>query len=227
MNTCILVVDDEEAIRQMVRQYLEQEGYRVVAAASGTKALRAFYADRPDAVLLDLMLPGMDGWEVCARIRELSDVPVLLVTARTSQEDKLRGFRLGVDDYLSKPFSLAELAARLQAVLVRSQRARAGKETLLAWRDLRMDLSKRQVWCAEKLVLLTPTEFRLLEVLLRKEGGVVTEDELRSEIWGQERAVDRSSVRRYIWLLRQKIEEDPTKPARVLAVRGIGYCLAP
>jgi DNA-binding response OmpR family regulator len=227
MKECILVVDDEESIRLMVRQFLEQEGYRVVAAASGTDALRRFYADRPDAVLLDLMLPGMDGWEVCARIRELSDVPVLLVTARTSQEDKLRGFRLGIDDYLSKPFSLAELGARLQAVLARSQRARAGKETVLAWGEVRMDLSKRQVWCADKMVLLTPTEYRLAEVLLRKQGGVVTEDELRSEIWGQERIVDRSSVRRYIWLLRQKLEVDPAKPARVLAVRGIGYCLAP
>jgi DNA-binding response OmpR family regulator len=227
MKSCVLVVDDEESIRQMVRQYLEQEGYQVVAAASGIEALRAFYADRPDAVLLDLMLPGMDGWEVCARIRELSDVPILLVTARTSQEDKLRGFRLGVDDYLSKPFSLAELAARLQAVLVRSRRTHAAKETLLTWGDVRMDMAKRQVWCAERTVLLTPTEFRLLEVLLRKQGGVVAEEELLSEIWGQERAVDRSSVRRYIWLLRQKLEDDPSKPSRVKAIRGIGYCLAP
>jgi two-component system, OmpR family, KDP operon response regulator KdpE len=227
MNDSILVVDDEEAIRQMVRQYLEQEGYRVVVASNGAEALRAFYASRPDAVLLDLMMPGMDGWEICARIRELSDLPILLVTARTSQEDKLRGFRLGVDDYLSKPFSLAELAARLQAVLSRSQRVVAGKETVIAWGDIRMDLAKRQVWCGEKLALLTPTEFRLLEVLLRRKGGVATEDELREDIWGQERSVDQSSVRRYIWLLRQKIEDNPTTPSRVLAVRGVGYRLAP
>jgi DNA-binding response OmpR family regulator len=227
MKDCIFIVDDEESIRQMVRQYLEQEGYRVITAASGPDALRMFFSERPDAVLLDLMLPGMDGWEVCARMRELSDVPILLVTARTSQEDKLRGFRLGVDDYLSKPFSLAELAARLQAVLSRSQRIRAGKESILAWGDVRMDIAKRQVWCGDRLTLLTPTEYRLLEVLLRRKGGVVTEEELRSEIWGPERAVDRSSVRRYIWLLRQKMEEDPTRPSRILAMHGVGYRLAP
>jgi DNA-binding response OmpR family regulator len=227
MNECILVVDDEDAIRQMVRQYLEQEGYRVVAASGGAEALRLFFATRPDAVLLDLMMPGMDGWEVCARIRELSELPILLVSARTSQEDKLRGFRLGIDDYLSKPFSLAELAARLQAVLARSQRVNSVKETVIGWGDMRMDLSKRQVWCGDRPALLTPTEFRLLEVLIRRKGGVATEDELRAEIWGQERNVDRSSVRRYIWLLRQKLEDRPNEPARLLAVRGVGYRLAP
>jgi two-component system KDP operon response regulator KdpE len=227
MSQTILLVDDDESLRQVISQYLTQEGYRVIAAGSGAEALRLFYAERPEAVLLDLMMPGMDGWEVCARLRELSDAPILLVTARTSQEDKLRGFRLGIDDYLSKPFSLAELAARLQAVLSRSRKSGAPSEKILAWNDLRMDLGKRQVWCAEKLILLTPTEFRMLEILLRRQGSVVTEEELRQEIWGSERPVDSSAVRRYVWLLRQKIEGDPTRPARVLAVRGTGYRLGP
>ena len=227
MSRIILVVDDEDTLRQLVAQYLVQEGYRVVSAASGLEALRLFYAERPDAVLLDVMMPGMDGWEVCARLREMSDVPILLITARTSQEDKLRGFRLGIDDYLSKPFSLAELAARLQAVLSRSRKTGAEPDKNLAWNELRMDLGKRQVWCGGKPVLLTPTEFRMLEILIRKQGSVVTEEELRQEIWGSERPVDSSAVRRYVWLLRQKIEEDPAKPARVLAVRGAGYRLGP
>jgi DNA-binding response OmpR family regulator len=227
MSQTILLVDDDESLRQVISQYLTQEGYRVIAAGSGVEALKLFYSERPSAVLLDLMMPGMDGWEVCARLRELSDAPILLVTARTSQEDKLRGFRLGIDDYLSKPFSLAELAARLQAVLSRSRKAGAGSEKTLAWHDLRMDLGKRQVWCADKLILLTPTEFRMLEILLRKQGSVVTEEELRLEIWGGERPVDSSAVRRYVWLLRQKIEGDPAQPTRVLAVRGTGYRLGP
>ncbi|MBN1440627.1 MAG: response regulator transcription factor [Anaerolineales bacterium] len=227
MNRKILLVDDDESLRQVISQYLTQEGYRVFAAGSGAQALRLFYAERPDAVLLDLMMPGMDGWEVCARLRELSDAPILLVTARTSQEDKLRGFRLGIDDYLSKPFSLAELAARLQAVLARSRKPLAESERILAWQDLRMDLGKRQVWCGGKPVPLTPTEFRLLEILLRKQGSVASEEELREEIWGSERPIDSSAVRRYIWLLRQKVEIDPAKPARVLAVRGAGYRLGP
>jgi DNA-binding response OmpR family regulator len=227
MSHKILLVDDDESLRQVISQYLAQEGYRVVAAGSGPEALRLFYSERPEAVLLDLMMPGMDGWEVCARLRELSDAPILLVTARTSQEDKLRGFRLGIDDYLSKPFSLAELAARLQAVLSRSRKTAAGEEKLLQWQDLRMDLGKRQVWCADKPILLTPTEFRLLEILMRKQGSLATEEELRVEIWGNERTVDSSAVRRYVWLLRQKLEGDPTKPARLLAVRGAGYRLGP
>jgi DNA-binding response OmpR family regulator len=227
MKRTVLLVDDDESLRQVISQYLTQEGYHVVAAGSGVEALRLFYSERPDAVLLDLMMPGMDGWEVCARLRELSDAPILLVTARTAQEDKLRGFRLGIDDYLSKPFSLAELAARLQAVLARSKKSGGREERILAWHDLRMDLGKRQVSCKEKAVLLTPTEFRLLEVLMQRQGSVATEEELRREIWGSERPVDSSAIRRYIWLLRQKIEDDPAKPERVLAVRGAGYRLGP
>jgi DNA-binding response OmpR family regulator len=227
MSQIILLVDDEDTLRQVVAQFLVQEGYRVVAAASGLEALRLFYAERPDAVLLDVMMPGMDGWEVCARLREMSDVPILLITARTSQEDKLRGFRLGVDDYLSKPFSLAEMAARLQAVLSRSRKAQAQPEQILSWGEIRMDVGRRKVTCEEKDVVLTPTEFRMLEILLRRQGSVVRESELRQEIWGSERDVDTSAVRRYIWLLRQKMESDPAHPKHILAVRGVGYRLGP
>jgi two-component system OmpR family response regulator len=176
MSRTILLVDDDESLRQVISQYLMQEGYRVITAGSGAEALKLFYSERPAAVLLDLMMPGMDGWEVCARLRELSDAPILLVTARTAQEDKLRGFRLGIDDYLVKPFSLAELAARLQAVLSRSRKAGAESDKILSWQELRMDLGKRQVVCGGKPVLLTPTEFRLLEILIRKQGSVVTEE---------------------------------------------------
>ena len=225
MSPRALVVDDDESLRTMLNQYFQREGFAVSTAATGNEALRRFYEDRPDVVILDLMLPGMDGWEVCARLRELSDVPILLLSARTAQTDKLRGFRLGVDDYVAKPFSLAELVARVRAVLARSSRARQQPEQSFHWYDLRVDLAKRQVRLKNEIVPLTPTEFRLLVSLIQRKGAVVSEDELREEVWGRERLIDASALRRYIWLLRQKIEEDPSNPQRVLAVRGSGYRL--
>lgn len=225
MTSRVLIVDDDESLRSVLSQFLEREGYTVSAAATGPEALRAFYSDRPQAVLLDLMLPGMDGWEVCARLRELSDVPIIMLSARTAQTDKLRGFRLGVDDYISKPFSLAELAARLQAVLTRTERTRREPRTTWAWQDLVVDVDRRQVRRAGQVLDLTPTEFRLLLALIQRQGALVSEDELREELWGRERTVDSSALRRYIWLLRRKVEEDPSNPRRVVAVRGEGYRL--
>ncbi len=225
MTSRVLIVDDDELLREVLTQFLEREGYTVTAAATGPEALRTFYRERPQAVVLDLMLPGMDGWEVCARLRELSDVPIIMLSARTGQTDKLRGFRLGVDDYISKPFSLAELAARLQAVLTRTERARREPRSTWAWQDLVVDVDRRQVRRAGQILDLTPTEFRLLLALIQRQGALVAEDELREELWGRERAVDASALRRYIWLLRRKIEEDPAHPRRVVAVRGEGYRL--
>jgi DNA-binding response OmpR family regulator len=225
MTSRVLIVDDDESLRSVLTQFLEREGYSVCTAATGPDALRTFYRERPQAVLLDLMLPGMDGWEVCARLRELSDVPILMLSARTAQTDKLRGFRLGVDDYISKPFSLAELAARLQAVLTRSERTRREPRTTWAWQDLAVDVDRRQVRRAGQVLELTPTEFRLLLALIQRQGALVSEDELREELWGRERTVDSSALRRYIWLLRRKLEEDPAHPRRVVAVRGQGYRL--
>lgn len=225
MSPRALVVDDDESLRTMLNQYFQREGFTVSTAANGNEALRRFYEDRPDVVILDLMLPGMDGWEVCARLRELSDVPILLLSARTAQTDKLRGFRLGVDDYIPKPFSLAELLARVRAVLARSSRARQQPEQSFHWYDLKVDLAKRQVRLRNEIVPLTPTEFRLLVSLIQRKGAVVSEEELREEVWGRERLIDASALRRYIWLLRQKIEADPSNPQRVLAVRGSGYRL--
>lgn len=224
MTHKILIVDDDRTLIQFLEDYLFEDGYTVVSADRGQKALRMFFDERPDIVVLDVMMPGMDGWEVCARIRELSDTPVILLTAKTSEADKLRGFRLGVDDYVTKPFSLAELAARIHAVL-----GRVGADETLGTQmqvgDLQVDLRKREVTIDGSVVELTPTEFRLLAVLAEHAGEAISQDDLISKVWGDNRERSGSALRRYIWLLRSKIEPDTEKPSRLVTVRGFGYRL--
>jgi two-component system response regulator ResD len=221
----ILVVDDDRTLLHFLTEFLEGEGFRVIVADRGTKALRLFYEHRPDLVVLDVMMPGMDGWEVCARMREMSDSPVILLTAKTSEGDKLRGFRLGVDDYMTKPFSLAELSARIQAVLSRSVRQREESSMIYHSGSLTVDMRRREAQLAGDTLKLTPTEFRLLAILARHAGEAVAQDELMEEVWGKNRLSSGSVLRRYISLLRQKIEADPSQPAHLVTVRGFGYRL--
>jgi len=221
----ILVVDDDETLLRFVDEYLTREGHRVITANRGAKGLRALYQDRPDLVILDVMMPGMDGWEVCARMRELADVPILMLTAKTSEGDKLRGFRLGVDDYITKPFSLAELAARTRAVLARTAGLREEADSVYQVGRVRVDMRKREAHLDEELITLTPTEFRLLAALARRAGQAVSQGDLVSEVWGGLRQEGGSALRRYIWFLRQKIEEDPDLPRHLVTVRGFGYRL--
>jgi DNA-binding response OmpR family regulator len=220
----ILVVDDERTLLHFMQQYLEEEGYEVVTVDSGPKAVRSFYQERPDLVLLDVMMPGMDGWEVCARLREMADTPIVLLTAKDSEGDKLRGFRLGVDDYVTKPFSFAELAARIKAVLGRAA-AEAEPPKKVRGESLCVDFKRREVQVDGRIVDLTPNEFRLLAALSRRLGEAVAHQELVREVWGDLREVSPSALRRYIWFLRQKIEPDPSSPQRLLTVRGYGYRL--
>jgi two-component system KDP operon response regulator KdpE len=224
MNEKILVVDDDKTLIQFLVDYLSDEGFDVIPADRGTKALRLFFDERPDIVVLDVMMPGMDGWEVCARIRELADTPVILLTAKTSEADKLRGFRLGVDDYVTKPFSLAELTARVRAVLSRA-RSDEQADTLISVGDLYVDLRKREVRILEEVIELTPTEFRLLAVLAEHAGEAISQENLITKVWGDNRLRSGSALRRYIWLLRSKIETEPEDPQRLLTVRGYGYRL--
>jgi len=223
MTNKVLVVDDDKTLLRFVSEYLEKEGFQVAIADRGQKALRQFYKERPEIVLLDVMMPGMDGWEVCARIKELADVPVILLTAKTAEADKLRGFRLGVDDYITKPFSMAELVARIQAVLARSQ-ADSEDDVLFAG-VIAVDMLKREARIEDQVLDLTPTEFRLLSALARRSGEAVSQDDLIAEIWGEMRVKSGSALRRYIWLLRRKIEQDPENPKRLVTVRGYGYRL--
>jgi DNA-binding response OmpR family regulator len=223
----LLLVDDDATLLRFLTEYLEREGYGVRSAERGQTALRLFYESRPDIVVLDVMMPGMDGWEVCARLRELADTPVILLTAKTSEADKLRGFRLGVDDYITKPFSLAELGARLRAVLTRTASQRAERASALQVGSLRVDLGRREATLDGRALDLTPTEFRLLACLAAHPGQAVAQADLVKEAWGGLRQETGSALRRYIWFLRQKVEIDPDNPQRLLTVRGYGYRLEP
>jgi len=225
MPAKILLIDDDTTLLRFVGEYLAKEGYPVATAERGEKGLRQFYAERPDLVLLDVMMPGMDGWEVCARLRELADTPIIMLTAKTAESEKLRGFRLGVDDYITKPFSLAELTARIRAVLSRSAIAQPEDGSLFRAGPLTIDLRKRQASLDGRVLELTPTEFRLLAVLGRQAGQAVAQEDLLREIWGDYREQGDSALRRYVWLLRQKIEADPNAPQRLVTVRGYGYRL--
>ena len=223
MTNKVLVVDDDKTLLRFISEYLEREGFQVAIADRGQKALRQFYKERPEIVLLDVMMPGMDGWEVCARLKELADVPVILLTAKTAEADKLRGFRLGVDDYITKPFSMAELVARIQAVLARTK-SDSDDDVLFAG-VIAVDMLKREARIEDRVLDLTPTEFRLLAALTRRSGEAVSQDDLIADVWGEMRVKSGSALRRYIWLLRRKIEPDPENPTRLVTVRGYGYRL--
>ena len=226
MTAKLLIVDDDSTLLRFLSDYLTQEGFEIVTAERGQAALRVFFEERPDLAVLDVMMPGMDGWELTARLRELANIPVILLTAKTSEADKLRGFRLGVDDYVTKPFSLAELTARVRAVLARAG-SESQKEDLLTCGSLSLDPRTREVRMAGELVDLTPTEFRLLHLLIEHAGEAISQEDLIRQVWGEHQLQSRSGLRRYIWLLRKKIEVNPQDPQTLLTVRGFGYRLKP
>jgi two-component system, OmpR family, response regulator MprA len=223
MKLKLLIVDDDLTLLRFLCEYFTNHGYQTLSAPNGNEALRLAYREHPDLVILDVMMPGMDGWEVCARLREMSDIPIILATAKSSEADKLRGFRLGVDDYLTKPFSLAELDARIQAVLARVRTSQPASRNILQLGDILLDLDKRQARRGDEIIPLTPTEFRLLEYIAQRQGHAIPEAEIAHEIWGNFRGENTNAVRRYIFLLRQKVESDPANPRLILTVRGYGY----
>ena len=225
MATRLLIVDDDPTLLRFLTEYFEREGFQVDSAGGGPQALRLFYAQRPDLVIVDVMMPGMDGWEVTARLRELAETPVIMLTAKTGEADKLRGFRLGVDDYITKPFSLAELGARVGAVLGRASAGTAGGEEIYQAGPITVDMKKREARLGEDLLSLTPTEFRVLASLAQRAGEAVPQEELLERVWGEYRKESGSALRRYIWFLRKKIEDDPEAPQRLVTVRGFGYRL--
>jgi DNA-binding response OmpR family regulator len=223
MSIKVLLIDDDPTLLRLLSQYLRESAFKVIEAANGPTGLRLAYSERPDLVLLDVMLPGMDGWEVCTRLRELTDLPIIMLTAKTSEADKLRGFPLGVDDYVTKPFSFAELVARIQAVIGRMQSER--KESgYIAHGEILLDMKKYQASLGNRTLDLTPTEFRLLEVLVERKGKVASDEDLIREVWGGNRS-DPALVRRYVLMLRKKLEPDPSNPVWLRTVRGFGYRL--
>ncbi len=220
----ILIADDEARMRRFMRMNLELEGYRVVEVNNGLEALNAVREDLPDLVLLDVMMPELDGFETLRLIRETSIVPVIMLTVRDDEADKVKGLELGADDYVTKPFSPRELASRIKAVLRRTEMdAPSDKGLVVVDGYLQIDFNRRQVFGGGKEVKLRPTEYRLLYHLVKNAGQVLTHEMILSKVWGYEYRDESQYVRLYITYLRQKIEADPGNPKYILTERGIGY----
>ena len=220
----VLVIDDDRATLRLLQEALVKSGFRVVTVSNGIDGLQELYAHQPDLVVLDVMMPRMDGWETLTRIRQISAVPVIMLTAKDGENDKLRGFKLGVDDYVTKPFSFAELSARAKAILNRVRASGTkSKNQRFASGDLVIDVDSHHVTKSGKPVSLTPTEFRLLQTLAENAGRVLTHQQLLDQVWGYDSAEDTGYIKRYIWYLRRKLEEDPEHPQHILTERGFGY----
>ena len=223
-NRVILVVDDEERMARFVRLNLEHDGFQVVEAYRGMQAIQALRDSMPDVVLLDVMMPDMDGFEVLKMIREISSVPVIMLTAKGEEDDRVRGLELGADDYVTKPFSPRELVSRVRAVLRRTEAAAGGSRDVIEVDEhLKVDFGRREVWLDGQLVKLRPTEYRLLYHLMQNAGWVMTYDQLLSKVWGYEYRDEPHYVRLYVNYLRQKLEKDPANPVYILTERGVGY----
>jgi len=223
----ILVVDDEPTFVRLVNMTLTHKGYEVLTAGDGQEALRLLFAHKPDLILLDVMMPKMDGWQTCSRIREVSDVPIVMLTGKQkSEEDIVRGLDYGADDYLIKPVGSRELVARVRAVLRRAELPPpADVEKKLTYSDvfLSVDVAERRVIVNGERMRLTPTEFKLFALLLENAGRVLTHKQILEKVWGWEYVDDIDHVRIYIWHLRQKIEPDPAHPTYIIAEPGVGY----
>jgi DNA-binding response OmpR family regulator len=220
----ILVVDDEERMVRFIRLNLEHDGFRVITAYNGMQAINKVRSDLPDLILLDVMMPDMDGFEVLKIIRESNSVPVIMLTAKGDEDDRVRGLELGADDYVTKPFSPRELVGRVKAVLRRTEPATTTLHGLINVDSrLKLDFDRREVWLDGNLVQLRPTEYRLLYHLVQNAGWVLTHDQLLTKVWGYEYRDEPHYVRLYINYLRQKLEKDPANPKYILTERGVGY----
>lgn len=220
----ILVVDDEERMVRFIRLNLEHDGFYVIEAFRGTQAIQAIRDKLPDLVLLDVMLPDIDGFEVLKMIREINTVPVIMLTAKGEEDDRVHGLELGADDYVTKPFSPRELVSRVRAVLRRAESVSGGIRGLIEVDEhLKIDFDRREVWLDGALVKLRPTEFKLLYHLVQNAGWVITHDQILAKVWGYEYRDEPHYVRLYINYLRQKLEKDPADPKYILTERGVGY----
>jgi two-component system KDP operon response regulator KdpE len=223
----ILVVDDEARILRLVRSNLEPQGYKVLTAMDGESALTAAEMNDPDLIILDLMLPRMDGFEVCRRLREFSTVPIIILTAKGEEVDKVKGLELGADDYLTKPFGVPELLARIKAVLRRTRVAPTQKlEPIFSLSGFSVNFAQRRVSANGRDVKLSPTEYKLLYELVTNAGRVVLHQDLLARVWGREYRDETEYLRVYIRYLRQKIEEDSSQPKLILTEPGVGYRFA-
>jgi two-component system OmpR family response regulator len=229
VGNTVLIVEDDQTLLDVLKYNLNKEGYQVLTAADGTQAVETARSKKPDLIILDVMLPKMDGYEVCRILRGEMTVPILMLTAKTEEIDKVVGLELGADDYMTKPFSMRELLARVRAMLRRAEmmkkEAMVSERTSLPFRvgDLEIDTSRRRVSRAGVIMDLSRTEFALLEFLARNQGQVFSRDHLLERVWGYDYAGDTRTVDVHIRWLRQKIEADPAHPQHLLTVRGVGY----
>lgn len=219
----VLVVDDEPRMVRFISMNLELEGFRVVSASDGLEAVRTVAREAPDVVLLDVMMPAIDGFETLKRIRELSQVPVIFLSVKGEEIDRVRGLDLGADDYISKPFSPKELLSRIRAVLRRTEGKVGSPGQVVVDDDLCIDFDRRMVLVRGREVRLRPTEHRLLQQFVSNPGKLLTHEILLSRVWGPEYRDEDHYVRLYVTYLRQKIEKDPKKPRYILSERGLGY----
>jgi len=219
----VLIIDDDRSLVELLSDYLGRLGHEIHGANDGRSGLETLAAIVPDLVLLDVTMPGLDGWQVLARIRALSTVPVVMLTARGDEAEVLRGFAGGADDYVTKPFSFAQLAARIKAVTERAAPDRAEGGAVLRGADLEVDTVRHRVLRSGHPVELTPTEFSILATLLREPGRVLSARQIVTAVWGAEFVEETGYIRRYVWHLRQKLELDARNPRYILNERGVGY----
>jgi DNA-binding response OmpR family regulator len=226
MSVRILVVDDEERYIRLMEANLVSEGYVVIKATSGQAAVETVDAQRPDLVLLDVMMPGINGFEACERIREFSSVPIIMVTAKGDERDRVKGLDVGADDYIVKPYSASELLARVRAVLRRSELSKSNfQQTEFHHGDLKIDFARAEVYKGETMVFLSATEYRLLLQFAHNLGRVISSDELLENVWGTEYKDDKEILWVSISRLRQKLESDHKQPQHILTRPGLGYVM--
>lgn len=220
----ILVVDDEKGLVKIIRLNLEQDGFDVFEAFNGAQAMEKLRTTLPDLVLLDVMMPDTDGFTVLKMIRQIGNIPVIMLTAKGEEDDKIKGLELGADDYVTKPFSPRELTSRIRAVLRRGDFSRDEESGKIVVDDrLTIDFDRHEVWVEGELVQLRPTEYRLLYHLVQNAGWVLTHDQILNKVWGYEYENEPHYVRLYINYLRKKLEVDPANPQYILTERGVGY----
>lgn len=227
MREKILVVEDDAEFSNLAKTWLQNAGFEVITAGDGIEGMRRVFSSRPDLVLLDANLPKMDGWEVCHRIRDMSDIPVLMLTVNSQKADRLKGFVLGADDYITKPVDFSELIARVRAVLRRvGVDPQENGPSNFHGGQLEIEWRSRQVFVRGKRTKLSPTEFKILACLVKNRGWIVTHEQLLEKAWGPNYVGDKSFVKLYIRYVRQKIEADPNNPQLILTERGVGYYFA-